>query len=132
MLRVDYLKNKKSFRNETKSIFLALQVLSFIHAKQTSKNVADTTFKEIQSNLRRNKLDKVNQSSNFLRGSFSIRNNLRAPIQVRREVNCNIFNDDFSSRTDPSIFTSIAPVLLDQSFLLVFLRSFTLFYDEFF
>ena len=123
MLRVDYLKNEKSFQSEIKSIR---------HTKQTRKNVADTTFKEIQSNLRRKKLHRANQSSNFLRDSFNIRNNLRAPIQVRREVNCNIFNDDFSSRTDPSIFTSIATVLLDQSFLLVFFRSFTLFYDEFF
>ena len=28
--------------------------------------------------------------------------------------NPNILEDDFSSRTDPSIFTSIAPVLLDR------------------
>ena len=107
MLRVDYLKNEKSFQSEIESIR---------HTKQTRKNVAYTTFKEIQSNLRRKKLHRANQSSNFLRDSFNIRNNLRAPIQVRREVNCSIFNDDFYSRTDPSIFTSIATVLLDQSF----------------
>ena len=46
MLEVDYLKNKKSFRSEIKSIFfLVSQVLSFRHTKRTSKNVADTTFK---------------------------------------------------------------------------------------
>ena len=30
-------------------------------------------------------------------------------------VNPSILKDDFSSRIDPSIFTSIVPVLLDQS-----------------
>ena len=45
------------------------------------------------------------------------------PIEIMQElqsnleekVNLNISTDDFSSRRDPSIFTSIAPVLLDQS-----------------
>ena len=40
---------------------------------------------EIQSNLRRKKLHRSNQGSNFLRGSFSNRDNVRAPIQFRRE-----------------------------------------------
>ena len=39
------------------------------------------------------------------------RDNLRAPPQL----NPSILEDDFSSRTDPSILTSIAPVLLDWS-----------------
>ena len=42
-------------------------------------------FIEIQSNLRRKKLHRANQGSNFLRRSFSNRDNLRAPIQFRRE-----------------------------------------------
>ena len=46
MLKVDYLKNEKSFRSEIKNIFLVSQELSFRHTTQTSKNVADTTFKE--------------------------------------------------------------------------------------
>ena len=37
-LKSDYLKNKKSF--------CVLKALSFRHTKQTSKNVADTTFKD--------------------------------------------------------------------------------------
>ena len=45
MLKLDYLKNEKSFRSEIKIFFLVLKVLSFRHSKQTSKNVADTTFK---------------------------------------------------------------------------------------
>ena len=41
--KFDYLKNEKSFRKEIKN--LVLQVLSFKLKKQTSKNVADKTFK---------------------------------------------------------------------------------------
>ena len=40
---------------------------------------------EITSNYRRKKLHKTNQSSNFLRGSFSNRDNVREPIPFRRE-----------------------------------------------
>ena len=39
----------------------------------------------LQSNLRRKKLHKTNQGSNFLRGSFSNRDHVRAQIQFRRE-----------------------------------------------
>ena len=42
-------------------------------------------FIEIQSNLRRKKLHKMNQDSNFPGGSFSNRENVRASIQFRRE-----------------------------------------------
>ena len=42
-------------------------------------------FIEIQSNLRRKKLHSTNQGSNFLGGSFSNRDSVRAPIQIRRE-----------------------------------------------
>ena len=40
---------------------------------------------EIQSNLKRKKLHRTNQGSNFLGGSFSNRDNVRPPIQFRRE-----------------------------------------------
>ena len=60
-------------------------------------------FIEIQNNLRRKKLHRTNQGSNFLGGTFSIRDNLRAHIH-RRESQPSILKDDFS-RTDPSIFT---------------------------
>ena len=43
------------------------------------------TITKIQSNLRRKKLPRMNQGSNFLGGSFSNRQNVRAPIQFRRE-----------------------------------------------
>ena len=42
-------------------------------------------FIEIQSNLWRKKLHRTNQGSNFLGGSFSNRDNIRASIQFRRE-----------------------------------------------
>ena len=41
-------------------------------------------FIEIQSNLRRKKLHRTNQGSDFLGGSFSNRDNIRAPIQFRK------------------------------------------------
>ena len=42
-------------------------------------------FIEIQSNLRRKKLCKMNQRSNFLGGNFSNGDNVRASLQFRRE-----------------------------------------------
>ena len=45
MLKVDYLKNEKSFRSEIKSIFPCFARALFYTYKQTSKNVVDTTFK---------------------------------------------------------------------------------------
>ena len=38
-------RTKKAFEVKEKTLFLVSQVLSFGHTKQTSKNVADTTFK---------------------------------------------------------------------------------------
>ena len=55
-------------------------------------------FVEIQSNLRKKKLHRTNQNSNF-----------------EKKVNTSILKDDFSSRTDPFILTYIVPVLLDWS-----------------
>ena len=57
----------------------------------------------------------MNQGSNFLGGTFSNRDSVTAPIQFRREINPSILKEDFSSRTNSSVFTLIAPVLLDQS-----------------
>ena len=51
----------------------------------------------------------MNQGSNFLRAGFSNRDNVRAPIRLTRES-----QPQHLQRTDPSIFTSIAPVLLDS------------------
>ena len=68
-------------------------------------------FIEIQSNLRRKKLHKINQSSNFHGGSFSNRDNVTTLIQLEEKVNPSILNDDFSSKTDPSVFTSLSLVI---------------------
>ena len=70
-------------------------------------------FIEIQSNLRREKLHRTKQGSNLC--SFSNKNSVTAPIQLKRESQPQHLKRWFSSRTDPSIFTLIAPVLLDQS-----------------
>ena len=45
----------------------------------------DGRFIEIQSNLRRKKLHRMNQGLNFLRGSFSNTDKVRALIKFRRE-----------------------------------------------
>ena len=75
----------------------------------------DGRFIEIQSNLRRKKLHRTNQGSNFLGGKFSNKDNVRVPIQFRRESQFQHLKDEFSSRRDSSILISIAPVLFDQS-----------------
>ena len=71
-------------------------------------------FIEMQSSLRRKKPHRTNQGSNFFGRTFSNRDNGRAPIQLEEKVNLSILKDDFSSTTEPSIFTSIEPLLLDQ------------------
>ena len=61
-------------------------------------------FIEIQSNLRRKKLHRTNQGSNFLGGSFSNRDNVRAPIQFRRESQPqqeSKFRHNFQDSLDP-------------------------------
>ena len=72
-------------------------------------------FIEIQSNLRRKKLHRLNQGFKFPGARFSRRDNLRALIQFRRESQPQHLKEDFSSRTDPFIFTAIVPVSLDWS-----------------
>ena len=62
---------------------------------------------KMQSNLRRMKLHRTNQGSNFLGGSFINRDNARAQSNLEEKVNSRILiKDYFSSRTDPSNLTS--------------------------
>ena len=49
-------------------------------------------FIQIQSKLRKKKIHRPNQSSNFLGSSFSNRDNVRAPIQFRKESQPSILN----------------------------------------
>ena len=57
-------------------------------------------FIEIKSNSKRKKLHRMNQTLNFLGGSFSGRDNVRAPIQFKTKNNPNLLKGDFSSKPD--------------------------------
>ena len=50
-LKFDYLKNEKSFQSEIKMFFLVSKVPSFRYKKQTGKNVADTTSRNLSKAL---------------------------------------------------------------------------------
>ena len=69
-------------------------------------------FMEVQSKLRRKKLHRTNQDSDFLGDSFSKGDNVTGPSNLEEKDNLSILKDDFSSRTNPSIFPSRAPELL--------------------
>ena len=56
---------------------------------------------EIKSNLRRKKLHKANEGSNFLGGSVSNRDNVKVPNHLEEEDNPSILKDDFPLSTDP-------------------------------
>ena len=71
---VFYLKVPRSTYEHTST-----DIITVFHARPYGR------FIEILSNLWRNKPHRTNQGSNFLRGSFSNRENVRAPIQFRRE-----------------------------------------------
>ena len=47
---------------------------------------------------------------------YKKRSEIASPVakNLEEKVNPSILKDNFSSKTDPSIFTLIAPVLLDQ------------------
>ena len=53
-------------------------------------------FIEIQINLRKKKLQITNQGSNFIGGTFSNRDNVKAVIQFRRQSQPSILKDNFS------------------------------------
>ena len=72
-------------------------------------------FVQIQTNLRRKKFHRTNQGSNFLRGTFSKRDNVRASIQFRTESQPQYLKRWFFPSRDPFILTSIAPMLLHWS-----------------
>ena len=71
-------------------------------------------FVERQSNLRRKAFRRTNQGSNFFGGSFAIEI-MQEPQSNLDKVSPSILKDDFSSRKDSPILTSIAPVLLNRS-----------------
>ena len=71
-------------------------------------------FIERQSNLRRKEFRRTNQGSKFFGGSFAIEI-MQEPQSNLDKVSPSILKDDFFSRTDSSILTSIALVLLNRS-----------------
>ena len=72
-------------------------------------------FIEIQSNLRRKKLHRTNQCSNFLGGSFNNRDNVRAPIHFRRQSQPQHLKRCFFLKNRPIHFHINSPVFLDRS-----------------
>ena len=72
--------------------------------------LSDTRFIEIKSNLRRE-----NQDYYFIGAVSVIQIMQQSQSKLEEAVNPSILKDEFSSRKDPFIFTSIAPVLLDRS-----------------
>ena len=72
-------------------------------------------FIEIQSNVKKKKLHRVNQGSIFLVDNFNNRDMYKFQSNYEENVNPIILKDVFSSRTDSSMFISIAPVLLGWS-----------------
>ena len=72
-------------------------------------------FIERESNLtRKNFIERINAPI-LLEAVLAIDIIQEPQSNLEEKVNHSILKDDFSSGTDPSIFTSIAPVLLDQS-----------------
>ena len=57
----------------------------------------------------------MNKAPIFLEAVLAIEIMHEPQINLQEKVNPSILKDKFSSRTDSSIFTPIAPVLLDQS-----------------
>ena len=70
---------------------------------------------EIRSNLRRNKFHKTNKAPIFLEVVLATEIMKETQSNLEEKNNLSILKDGFSPRTDPSIFTLTAPVLLDRS-----------------
>ena len=69
---------------------------------------------EIQSSFRRNNVIAQIKAPIFLEVVLVIEIMYEPQSNLEEDVNP-ILKYDFSSRADPSIFTSVAPVLIDQS-----------------
>ena len=87
-----FKRGSKSRTNSPTYLFLKLIQQFQVATRSTSPDMTALLhtwpygrFIEIKSNLRRKKLHRTNQGSNFLGGSFSNRDNVRAPIQFRRK-----------------------------------------------
>ena len=67
----------------------------------------------IQSNLRRKRLQEQTKVPIFLKAVLVIEIMQESQSSLEEKVNPSILKYEFSSRTDPSILTSMAQVLLD-------------------
>ena len=80
------VQERKQVKEQQSCIFTFEAYLTISSSNQKQQpihgHMIDT---EVQSNLRRNKLHRASQGSNFLRGSFSDRDTRRAPIRFRTE-----------------------------------------------
>ena len=76
----------------------SLEVTTVFHAREYGR------FIEIYSNLWRKKLHETNQSFNFLWGRFSNRDNVKVPIQFRRESQPQHFKGRFFLKNRPIHF----------------------------
>ena len=68
-------------------------------------------FTEIQSDLGRKKVHRMNQAPIFLEAVLTIKIMQEPQSNLEEKINPGILKNDFSTRTDQSIFTSIEPVL---------------------
>ena len=69
-------------------------------------------FTKTKNNFEEKKLHRTNQGLNSLGGIFSKWDNVRAPIQFRRERQSQHLKRLFFLTSDPLIFTSLAPEFL--------------------
>ena len=72
-------------------------------------------FKKYRRISRKRNFIKQTKALIFLEAVLAIEMMQEPRSNLEEKGNPNILKDDFSSRPDPSIFTSIAPVLLDGS-----------------
>ena len=73
------INQSSTYRKDLAARSTSLDMTVVFHARRYGR------FIEMQNNLKRKKLHRTNQSSNFLGGSFSIRDTVRVPIQFIRE-----------------------------------------------
>ena len=73
-------------------------------------------FMEIKSNLRRKRnFTEQIKTPIFFEAVLAVENMYEPQFNLEDQGNSSILKDDFSARADPSTFTSIELVLLDQS-----------------
>ena len=100
------------------SVFVAYLGIPRSKTRSTSSDMSTVfhawsygRFAEIQGSLWRKKLHRTNQGFNFLGSSFTNRDNVRAPIQFRREIRLH-FSSRWFSLDISSAAARVAPYML--------------------